>query len=535
MNQLARLTINAKLFGGFAVIILLIITILVTAYVALNEAQTADRKIIEENLGNLYDLPTLRSNINAQRLAFAMMLETDRSKWGPWLDELQQRRKAADDIVNNLILRFRETAVESDVLGTFIAIRDSYQGIQEAQTHFLVEEGKRAKALSMFLGIQMQNHSRMRALIADLERRELSEARMILARTDEVAGQRSRAFLLMGLASVLLAGALAVYTSRTVSSYVRELRAGGAALAYANRSLMVLNECNSIAIHATDETRLLEDICRSIVKVGGYKLAWVGYADDDKDRSVRPMAFAGDDGDYIEHANISWGDNERGKGPTGVVIRTGEVVVVQDTSTEPGYDPWRYRASEKGYRSSAAFPLRDAGKVYGALMVYSGRRQAFNEGEITLLSELADNVAYATTAIREQCAHAQAERKAAEAAAYNRSLLEASLDPLIAISASGRIIDVNKAMEEMTGRCRTELIGKDFADCFTDAEKAHNVYREVLSRGELRDYHLTIRHASGWGTDVLFNASVVRNEAGELRGVFAAARESRAGKPGGGN
>ncbi|MBI5066820.1 MAG: PocR ligand-binding domain-containing protein [Deltaproteobacteria bacterium] len=108
---------------------------------------------------------------------------------------------------------------------------------------------------------------------------------------------------------------------------------------------------------------------------------------------------------------------------------------------------------------------------------------------------------------------------------YVRSLIEASLDPLVTISPEGKITDVNRATEEATGRRREELVGTDFADYFTEPERAREGYRRVLQEGRVTDYALTIRHCSGGTADVLYNASTYRNEAGELQGVFAAARD----------
>ncbi|MGD0518591.1 MAG: MEDS domain-containing protein [Thermoguttaceae bacterium] len=108
---------------------------------------------------------------------------------------------------------------------------------------------------------------------------------------------------------------------------------------------------------------------------------------------------------------------------------------------------------------------------------------------------------------------------------YARNLLEASLDPLATISPGGQITDVNKATEAATGVAREQLIGSDFSAYFTDPEKANEVYHTVLSRGLVTDYPLTIRHASGSTIDVLYNATVYRNEAGDVQGVFAAARD----------
>jgi len=107
---------------------------------------------------------------------------------------------------------------------------------------------------------------------------------------------------------------------------------------------------------------------------------------------------------------------------------------------------------------------------------------------------------------------------------YNRSLIEASLDPLVTIGTHGRITDVNRATEEVTGCSREELVGADFPGYFTDPDAARAGYRKAFGDGLVRGYGLEIRHQDGHTTPVRFNASVYRNEAGEVTGVFAAAR-----------
>ena len=111
------------------------------------------------------------------------------------------------------------------------------------------------------------------------------------------------------------------------------------------------------------------------------------------------------------------------------------------------------------------------------------------------------------------------------AALYTRNLLEASLDPLVTINAAGKITDVNNTTEQVTGVSREVLIGSDFAEYFTEPDKAREGYQQVFSQGIVKDYPLTIRQTSGRTTDVLYNASVYKNEAGEVQGVFAAARD----------
>ncbi|HNZ64321.1 MAG TPA: ATP-binding protein [Smithella sp.] len=108
---------------------------------------------------------------------------------------------------------------------------------------------------------------------------------------------------------------------------------------------------------------------------------------------------------------------------------------------------------------------------------------------------------------------------------YARSLIEASIDPLVTISNEGKIMDVNESTESITGRSRKELIGSNFSNYFTEPEKAEEGYKLVFENGIVRDYPLSIRNVSGKITEVLYNATVYKNEAGEVQGVFAAARD----------
>ena len=118
-----------------------------------------------------------------------------------------------------------------------------------------------------------------------------------------------------------------------------------------------------------------------------------------------------------------------------------------------------------------------------------------------------------------------AEDAAREASEYARNLIEASVDPLVTISREGKITDVNHATEMVTGVDREKLIGSDFSEYFTEPKKAREGYEEVFAKGEVKDYPLAIRHSTGRVTEVLYNATVYRNEKGEVEGVFAAARD----------
>jgi len=143
----------------------------------------------------------------------------------------------------------------------------------------------------------------------------------------------------------------------------------------------------------------------------------------------------------------------------------------------------------------------------------------------SIFRDQSGNVAGVFAAARDITERHRAEEALRTASAYNRSLIEASLDPLVTIGRDGKITDVNRATEEVTGHSRRELIGTDFSDYFTDPTSARTGYLRVFEAGEVRDYPLEIRHQDGQIIPVLYNASVYRDSVGNVIGVFAAARD----------
>ena len=108
-----------------------------------------------------------------------------------------------------------------------------------------------------------------------------------------------------------------------------------------NRELRAISNCNQTLMRAVDETTLLSDICRIVCDEAGYRMAWVGYAENDDAGTVRPVAWAGVEDGYLAAANITWSDTERGRGPTGTAIRSGESASIQDFKTDPQAALWR--------------------------------------------------------------------------------------------------------------------------------------------------------------------------------------------------
>jgi len=419
-------------------------------------------------------------------------------------------------------------------------------------------------------------------------------------------------------------------------------------LRHLNRELRAISNCNQVLLRATDEQSLLERICRIVCEEAGYRMAWVGYAEHDEAKSVRPVAWTGAEEGYLASAGITWADTERGRGLAGTAIRSGKSCCIQDFATDLRLAPWREGLWQRGFRSGIALPLKDEhANTFGSLSIYSAQPNALTSEESRLLEELAGDMAFGIVTLRSRASRKQAEealrrseaylaeaqrlshsgsfafdvasnkylyiseecfrifeldpqrslpsREAVSrlihpddwsrvqadfdkllrdkvdtpsmfrivlpggavkhiqvirhpelnsarevvtivgtamditerklANAYNRGLIESSLDPLVTIGPDGKITDVNLATESATGRSRGELIGTDFCDYFTEPANARAGYEQVFREGLVRDYPLELRHRNGHVMSVSYNAAIYRNESGEVVGAFAAARD----------
>ena len=176
-----------------------------------------------------------------------------------------------------------------------------------------------------------------------------------------------------------------------------------------NRTNRALSRCNEALIRATDESTLLQQICDLVIEEAGYRLCWVGFAEHDAAKSVRPVAQAGFDAGYLDTLHLTWADTERGRGPTGTCIRTRQPVLSKHIATDPTMLPWRAEALKRGYASSVAIPLSADAVAFGAITIYAPEPEAFGPEEVKLLTELADDLAFGITALRTRRERARAE------------------------------------------------------------------------------------------------------------------------------
>jgi PAS domain S-box-containing protein len=184
------------------------------------------------------------------------------------------------------------------------------------------------------------------------------------------------------------------------------------ALERVNRVLKTLNQGNEVLVRASDEDELFARMCQVIVETGGYRMAWVGLPEANDARTVRPVAHAGFEEGFLSLSPITWNDELWGDGPTGLAIRTGLPQVVDDTYiTTAVAAPWRGPAVNRGYRSAIALPLRNGAGVFGCLTIYSMNPNAFTADETALFVDLANDLAYGVSAIRERRRRQEIERQ----------------------------------------------------------------------------------------------------------------------------
>ncbi len=240
------------------------------------------------------------------------------------------------------------------------------------------------------------------------------------------------------------------------------LRTFEAALHGVNRALRMISGCNQALLHATDETAFLQEVCRIAVDVGGYEVAWVGKAEYDTEQSVRAVALVGRPPGFVESLNLTWADVPRGRGPTGVAIRTGEMCVVPDVRSDPRMEPWHEIAVREVHVAACALPLQAEDRTYGAFVIYSREHHSFTADELALLRDLADDLSYGITVLRTRQARTRAEEAIRKSHLFREAIIRTAGEGICACSLADEHPRLqfsiwNERMVEITGYTREEI------------------------------------------------------------------------------
>ncbi|HUX83420.1 MAG TPA: EAL domain-containing protein [Halothiobacillus sp.] len=237
---------------------------------------------------------------------------------------------------------------------------------------------------------------------------------------------------------------------------ITEHKLGEMALQRALRAQRALSASNSILIHATQEDKILQDMCRAVIEQGEYRLAWFGYVEHDEAKSVRPAASAGYEAGYLEKLNITWADTESGRGPTGTAVRSGKPQVSRAIQTDPNMTHWREEALKRGYASIIALPVKTAvGAMLGVFTIYAHESDAFDETEIALLSEMASDLAFGIETLRHRLRASYHELQV-------NALTNHNPDAILILDAARHIEFANPAAERLFGQSAKQLLGSPF-------------------------------------------------------------------------
>jgi PAS domain S-box-containing protein len=166
-----------------------------------------------------------------------------------------------------------------------------------------------------------------------------------------------------------------------------------------NRLYAVISHVNQAIVKFKDKNTLLNEVCRIALDDGQFQMVWIGIVDAES-MIVKPLMVMGHEYGYLSHIKqITLAERPEGHGPTATALREGNYYVCNDIATDPLMAPWKDEALKRGYRSSIALPVRQFGKIFSAINLYSPIPNFFNKEEIKLLTEVTENISYALEAI----------------------------------------------------------------------------------------------------------------------------------------
>jgi PAS domain S-box-containing protein len=266
----------------------------------------------------------------------------------------------------------------------------------------------------------------------------------------------------------------------------------------ANRALRALSACNAILIHAETESQLLADMCRVVVAESGYRAAWAGYRVPGNDAVVRPMAAAGEEDGSVETVQFTWDDSDAQWGLDGRVLPAEQPVIVRNIQADPEYiqaDPqWvsmHEQAVKGGYDSFVALPLRrNGGEALGVFYIYATESTAFDEEEVRLLVEMADNLAFGIVTLRARAERDRLQWEHLKAAERLKDTLTETIraialmvekrDPFTA-GHQHKVADLSMAIGRVLGMDEDRLEGLRLGATIHDIGKIY-VPAEILNR-----------------------------------------------------
>ena len=306
---------------------------------------------------------------------------------------------------------------------------------------------------------------------------------------------------------------------------ITDNKLAGMALAATHRALQMLSRSGIAINRIHDEAALLAEVCRVAVEVGGYRMAWVGFANDDEEKTIQPVAHAGAEQGYLRAIRLYWRDDlPEGRGPAGLSIRTGLPQKTDDISQLDSGFHWRAAAVQRGYCSALALPLCSEQHSFGVLCLYAGELQRFTSEEVQLLQELADNLAFGLISLRRWLAQQrsqEAERNSAARLHEQASLIDLAPGAIVVRNLDLSIRFWSKGAERLYGWPAEQVLGKTLQALMYRDPQVLTASMEQIKAAE-GDWTGEEEQVASDGSPVYveMRGTVVRNVSGQVNGVL---------------
>jgi PAS domain S-box-containing protein len=273
-----------------------------------------------------------------------------------------------------------------------------------------------------------------------------------------------------------------------INNDITERKRAETKIAHLNRLYTVLSEINEAIWHIREPKKLYEEACRVLVEDGLFRMAWIGKTDLST-HLVKPVAYCGFEEGYLDSIKISVKDVPEGRGPTGTAIREGRSVVCNDFEHDSRMQLWRAEALKRGYRSNAAFPLKIGTRIIGVLTLYANEQHFFDDEEIQLIKQLADDIAFAIEFMEREKQRKRAENNLRKSEQRFRSIFNNVAIPVALFDLDGCILMANEAICRFLGYPLTELVGVHFSKLthLEDLDLDMNLYKDLM-KGEKDSY-----------------------------------------------
>ncbi|MFA7004688.1 MAG: PAS domain S-box protein, partial [Verrucomicrobiia bacterium] len=297
------------------------------------------------------------------------------------------------------------------------------------------------------------------------------------------------------------------------SAAVKEQQRAEAQIRHLNEVLRSVRDVEELIVRERNPEKIFAEACRILVRTRGYRLVWVGLVEPDSKRVV-PVASAGPSAEFTKIITVTWDDAPTGRGTVGKAFRSREVSVCQNTATDPDFAPWRGPALARGYGSVATAPMIHGERLFGGIVVYADRPEAFDDKELHLLRELADDLAFALQSIEDE-----RERKRAEA--NYRSIFENATEGIYQTTPDGRFLAANPAMARIFGYDSPEELMTSVTNIaqqiYVDPGHREEFRRLLELNGEVAGFESSSRRKDGEIIWMSTNARTIRDGTGKVQ------------------